>query len=270
MKHSIELTSVSNARELGGFLAHGRAIRPGRLLRTSFLSDASPSDLTRLETVYHVAAVVDFRMSVEQAQHPDPVIPGAENLSLPVIEPEDFPGAGTANLGSLLDPHGDRLGALLKAAESRMLNDQLYGGFLLRGRGKAAYGQFFQVLLNLPEDRAILWHCTDGKDRTGIASMLLLSALGASRETILEDYLLTNEYNKQKLDAVQAALDGKPLTPELRELALFGVGAVYERYLLNAIIALADAYGSVDGYLARELGIGKAERAILREKFLEP
>ena len=218
MEHSIELTHVGNARELGGYAVGGKTVRSGLLLRTADLAEAAPEDLERLEKTYHVAAAVDFRMSAERA------------------------------LG--------------------LLSNTLYADFLRSERGKAAYRAFFRLLLELPENRAILWHCTDGKDRTGLAAMLLLTALGASWETVMEDYLLTNVWNEKKLAAARAWVEHSSLEPELWEMVIFGAGGVAEIYMNNARKALEEDYGSVEGYLAQALGVGEDERAILRGKFL--
>lgn len=269
MEYISILRSVGNARELGGYAVGGKTVKHGLLLRTASLAALSPEDRDSLENVYHVAAVVDFRMGMERELASDPEIPGAENYPLAVLEPEDYPGFDPELAKKLFDPGADRLEMMKIAYQMGTVSDRLYVDFLFSERGKAAYRAFFRLLLALGEGCAILWHCTDGKDRTGVASMLLLTALGASRETVLADYLLTNEYNAQKLAAARAGLEHAPLTPELRELALFGAGAVEEKYMLNALNAMDGRCGSAEGYLARELGIGKSECGELRRKFLE-
>lgn len=269
MEHKLRLASVGNARELGGFHANGKTVRHGLLLRTASLAALSAEDAQALERVYRVAAVVDLRMSLEQKQSPDPTIPGAENIFLPVLEAEDFPGFDENVAKILTDPNADRLALMKRAHEMGMLSDRLYVDFLFSERGKAAYRALFRCLLELPEGCSILWHCTDGKDRTGVASMLILSALGAERQTVLADYMLTNAYNAEKLAAVRAGLERVPLTPELRELTLFGAGAVIERFMTGALNAMDERCGSVKAYLDRELGVGEAECRKLRRKFTE-
>lgn len=268
MEHSIGLSHVGSARELGGYAVGGKTVRSGLLLRTADLAEAAAEDLERLEKTYHVAAVVDFRMSVERALRADPALPGAENHPLPVMEPADFEGFDDEAMAAFLDPNGDRLAMMKQSVELGLLSNTLYADFLRSERGKAAYRAFFRLLLDLPENRAILWHCTDGKDRTGLAAMLLLTALGASWETVMEDYLLTNVWNEKKLAAARAWVEHSALEPELREMVLFGVGGVAEIYMNNARKALEEDYGSVEGYLAQALGVGEDERAILRGKFL--
>ena len=269
MEHTLNLASVSNARELGGFAAGGKTVKHGILLRTASLSALSPEDKSILETTYRVATVVDLRMSVERELASDPAISGAENVFLPVLEMEDYPGYDPELVKQFFAPNADRLAMMKMAMELGMLSDRLYVDFLFSERGKIAYRGLFRALLELPEGRAILWHCTDGKDRTGIAAMLILTALGATRQTILKDYLLTNTYNVEKLTAVRTGLEHSPLTPELRELILFGSGAVFERFMTNALDAMDGRCGSPEGYLARELGFGAAECDALRQKYLE-
>ena len=65
------------------------------------------------------------------------------------------------------------------------------------------------------------------------------------------------------------AIDSLDIDPELKRLAVFGSGAVYEEFMQNAIDALVKNYGSVENYLSDEMGLGEAERQILQEKFLE-
>lgn len=269
LPHAIRITSVGNARELGGFPADGRTVRHGLLLRTASLAALSPEDRDALERVCRVAAVVDLRMSLERDQAPDPAIPGAENVFLPVLEAEDFPGFTPETAKIITDPNADRMALMKNAYEMGMLSDRLYVDFLFSERGRTAYRALFRRLLELPEGRAVLWHCTDGKDRTGVASMLILTALGASRETVLEDYLLTNVYNGEKLAAVRAKMKRIPLTRELRELAVFGAGAAVERYMRNALSAMDERCGSPEAYLADVLGVGAAERSELRRKFTQ-
>ena len=273
----IHLPGVENARDLGGYTIGDKAVKPGVLLRTARLDQAGPEALLRLQQEYRVQTVVDFRMTEEQQARPDPAIPGAVNLRLSVMDLKDvsMPGDGSPEealaasremIALYTDPAADRVALLDRIGE--LVTPDLYVGFLLTERGKAAYRAFFQALLRLDEGRALLWHCTDGKDRTGCAAMLLLFALGASRETVLEDYMLTNEVNAAKLAALREKVAPCQLGEEKLGLLLFISGGVNERFMNRAIDALIDRYGSVDGYLERELGLGPTELDALRRRFL--
>ncbi|MCR5098802.1 MAG: tyrosine-protein phosphatase [Lachnospiraceae bacterium] len=269
MERTLGLIGVGNARQLGGYEIKDKKIKQNRLLRTASLSAILPEDIDILNNTYKVAAVVDLRMSVERDKNPDPKIPGAKNLILPVMEITDFPGSTDETAEYLSDPTEDRFEMLKRSYEMGLFSDRFYEEFLFNERGKAAYRGFFKCLLELPQEKSVLWHCTDGKDRTGVASMLILSALGATKETIINDYMATNDYNAERIKAASEGLEQAALSPELEEIALFGAGAVYEKYIVNAMNGLDERYGSVAGYLKQELGVGKDECAELRHSFLE-
>ena len=286
MNHSIDLPGIGNARELGNYIIGDKVVKSSVLLRTARLDQANPEAIKRLEQEYHVQTVIDFRMAEEQLQMPDPIIPGAENLKAPVLEVEDTlvlnPGikkalGGPGNdfiekskeiLAMYNDPKADRMALFNMMYDYGMLDDSTYVLFLLGERGKNAYRTFFDALFKLEPGHAILWHCADGKDRTGCAAMLLLFALGASRETVMEDYLLTNIYNAQKLDVIRKQV--APLNFEQKKLdtLLFMSGGVTEAYMNRAIDTLIERYGSVTGYLKQELGIEESGLDALRAIFL--
>lgn len=269
LSQGIALPGIQNARELGGYVIGSRHIGSSVLLRTAGLDQATPEALDALQNRYHVQTVIDFRMSSEQGSLPDPEIPGAENRHLPVIEMEDMLiDVDPALVEKYTDPNIDRLTLFNIAYESGMLNARLYEQFLLAERGKNAFRAFFEALLKLEEGRAILWHCTDGKDRTGCAAMLLLYALGADRETVLRDYLLTNDCNAPKLAAIRQKIAPLGWPREKVNALLFMSGGVFAVYMDNAIRALNDAYGSVMEYLRQALGVDAEAIAALRRKFL--
>ena len=166
------------------------------------------------------------------------------------------------------DPKADRMAIFNMMYDQGLLNESTYDIFLLGERGKKAYRAFFDALFRLEPGRAVLWHCADGKDRTGCAAMLLLFALGSSRETVMEDYLLTNVYNAQKLDAVRQKVAALNFEAKKLDTLMFVSGGVIKSYMDHAIGTLEERYGSVTGYLKQELGIGDPELEALRAKFL--
>ena len=260
IKNAIDLPGISNARELGGHHIGDKYIKKGVLLRTGGLNGATHEALSILNEKYRV-------QKAEQERLPDPHIEGAENISVSVIELEDYPDSDPAFFEEFTKPNADRMKLFELAYSSGVIGCDTYDLFLLGERGKTAYRRFFRILLEV-DDGAILWHCTDGKDRTGCAAMLLLSALGASCETIMEDYLLTNEFNAAILGAVRqkAAVLQMPL--EKRDALIFMSGCVAERYMGHALDTLNKRYGSVTGYLRDELGVGASELDLLKEKYL--
>lgn len=271
LRQAIELPGVGNARELGGYVVGETRVKEGVLLRTAGLAGMTSQAIDRLRDVYRVQTVVDFRMSVEQSGSPDPMVPGAVDIHIPVIELEDFsaPEDVVSDVAEMFrDMSTNRMRLFEVAYELGMIGPDLYVRFLTGERGKQGFAAFFQKLLELEDGRAILWHCTDGKDRTGCAAMLTLFALGAPRETVLADYLLTNEYNAAALDAVRKRVAAHPMPEERLDALLFMSGSVIEGYMVHAIEVLEERYGSVEGYLREELDVGEGEREQLRSAFL--
>ena len=268
LKQAIDLPGVGNARELGGYSAGDRQIKKGVLLRTAGLNGVTPEAIAKLQNEYRLQYVADLRMSQERSALPEPEIPGARNIHLSVIEIEDY---HIDDLGLIEEfaKGTDRMKLFEMSYEAGMLGPNQYIFFLLGERGKRAYREFFRILLeNDPDKGAVLWHCADGKDRTGCAAMLLLSALGASRETIIADYMLSNEYNSERIKAVKQKTAALQMPPDKLDALMFLSGAVIERYMTNAIDELTEKYGSAVGYLRDELGIGDAEIGELKSKYL--
>lgn len=126
--------------------------------------------------------------------------------------------------------------------------------FATSDEGRERYREFFR-LLQETDDAAILFHCSAGKDRTGMGAALILYALGVPEQTVMEDYLASNGY-----------LAGKYSRYAERFPQLKGMLEVKPNYLSAGIDSIRTAYGSVETYLREELGadIGK-----LREFYLD-
>lgn len=266
LKQSIPLKSIQNARELGGYLnADGRRIKDGVLLRTANLHGISDEDIRLLTDTYHVQHIVDFRLGMELSGAEDPPINGAEYHHINVI---DISGM-CAETGAAPDmAQLDAMQIIEFSLQSGMVNENMYIGFLANDTGKEAYSEFFRILLSADPERAVLWHCTSGKDRTGLAAMLLLSALGVDEETIIADYLLTNDYYAPRIAGMKQLLNSKGCDDAYIDRAILVFDAVNERYMRNAIAYLKKEYGSVVGYIRDGLSISQAEINSLKEKLL--
>ncbi len=116
------------------------------------------------------------------------------------------------------------------------------------------------LFAHLLEDSApLVIHCTAGKDRTGFACALILHTLGVSRDTIAEDYLLTNRFYRRDPN------HSSDLPDEIKQV----LGSVQEAFLAAAFEAIDADYGDLETYLRDGLGLGKAERARLEARYLQ-
>ena len=267
---TLGMETLGNARELGGYLtADGKTVKHGLLLRSAKPSGASEADRARLRDVYKLAVITDFRMSFERAAEPNPAIDGVADVWCPIID-EDLIRANVSgkDAGDALKT-ASIMDKLRIAVESGVVGENMYVGFLSGDQGKKGYTEFFRQLLSLPEERALLFHCTQGKDRTGLGAMLLLSALGVDEETILQDYLLTNTFNASLIEKERAMLAPYKLSEEETQLYLSVMDYVNESFMRKALDWLKANYGSPLGYITQELGVTETDIAALKAKFLE-
>ena len=271
LKNEIILPGVSNARELGGYPVGDKYIKSKVLIRSGSLSEASPEAVQILQDTYKLKNIMDFRMKDKRENEPDPVFSGAVYTSIPVMEMEDFlSGLFDSEIAGQFSSGSMNMETVYKIAIERgLLGPELYDRFLLGERGKKAYQSFFKILADHdPDDGAVLWHCDDGKDRAGLATMLLLSWLGADRDTIVADYLMTNESNAQKIEAARQKFGAMGLDADTLEIMIFVSGGVFAKYIDYAIETLEQRYGSVTGYIREELGFSDSDKKQFREKYL--
>ena len=246
----LDFEGIENVRDLGGLLRlDGARIRSGLLLRAGRLTHASDADIRRLADM-GLAAVIDFRDGDEVRRSPDRGVPGAAYYNLPALP----------NLADNFRPVSD---PTYTAEEIRRDFRRVYRLLAQSNEAQEAYTEFFRVLL-ASEGRPVLWHCTQGKDRTGAAALLLLTALGVDETVILRDYMLTNEFTQKTLDAF-AAMEAPPFPPDIaREIFL-----VFEENLKFYGNCLELEYGSVPNYLELALGVGPDEIETLERYYLE-
>ncbi len=270
-KQSIKLEGVGNARQLGGYVGEGgKAVKDGVLLRTAALGEATEADVKRLKDTYHLAETIDLRMSRETEADPEPQIDGVKALNIRIVD-EEAMAKGIESLTPeeqemmLSDSPAEKLKPIMKLG---IVGDQMYVNFLSHDAGKQGYAQMFKELLELPEGESLLFHCTQGKDRTGCAAMLILFALGVDEETIMGDYLLTNEFNAGLIaQERQEMLDAGVKESEL-DGVMIARDQVFPQTMTNALDWLKKEYGSPMGYITKELGVTEEQIAQLRAKFL--
>ena len=260
-KQQIGITSIHNARQLGGYRIGNKQIKDGLLLRTARLSGLSEEDSTLLADRYRVQCIYDFRGQEESMTAPD-VIPGDSrymNLSISLDE-------GGDRSAFKADSEAEMIGMLLKYADNPMIQDlcaHMYDKILFEESSQEVYRRFFADLVTVnPEEGAVLWHCTQGKDRAGCASALLLSALGAERGLIMADFNLSKEY----YDPYVATINIENETQSHVINTLISVNPVVFEEALDKI---DERYGSLRNYLTECIGVTPEMMEILRERYLE-
>lgn len=261
----LDVEGLKNARQLGGYIGvDGRRVRDGLLIRTEGLDKLSEEAANALAEKYSVSYVVDFRMGYERALAADQTIPGVENEWISVYE-MDMTDPENVALMKRISQLDSALQKSVEYAKTGKLAS-LYTDILLSERGQQGYARFFDILLEA--DGPVLWHCTHGKDRTGVAAALVLYALGVDEDTIMQDFLLTNTVYQDEIAQLEAGLKAAGYDEALVGEAQAMVGVKGE-YLEAAFDAVKREYGSVEAYLRDQLGVSDEKLSRLREKYLE-
>lgn len=264
---SIGLTGIVNARELGGYISEdGRKVKRGVLFRTGALSGMTEADRTCLMEQYHLTDVIDFRTSFECAAAPDPVMDPVAYHPIRILDEQ---GSQTAGMAAAATGEGFPLEKLVEYIKSGKVHpEDMYVDIVQSAASKEGYRKFFECLLEHKEG-ALLWHCSAGKDRTGLGAAFLLTILGVNRQTVLEDYSLTNVYFQDILKKMEIQLASFGLTEaEMEVMRAVAVG-VNPAYLEKALDTIEEQYGSLEWYLEKELGITEEKRLKLQEMYLE-
>ena len=265
---TINMRSISNARELGGYKTiDGKTVRKGVLLRSAALTDASQEELDYLIRDYKLSAVIDMRASYELAEEPEPVLDGVAQYNFKIMDEQMMAQRAAGIYQVLKDPNVDPVTRMTAILDAGVISDQMYVEFLQGETGKTGFRDFFRVLLETPEGSSVLWHCTNGKDRTGVAAMLLLGVLNVDEETIMDDYMLTNEYRRSLLEGVYDShrlLDRMSTNAHAFFTIQQGVIRSGAESMLEAIYR---RYPDTDTFLEKEYGIGPLEKKHLKELY---
>lgn len=257
----LHLQGGFNFRELGGYLGtDDRPVRWHRLLRTAHLASLTPADCLQLQAI-GVRLVIDLRSTAETQAAPDRLGPQMRYCHLPVFDDDEAESA--ASVAELQR----RFSRDPRSGYHRMM--RVYRRLVTAPQAQAAYRRLFPILLQVPCDEGIIFHCSAGKDRTGMAAIFILAALGVSSEQLLADYLLTNpasaEHIDQRVAAVKLGNGRTNFQHAVRDLA-----SVNPDYFEQALSLIDYAYGGLTPYLRDVLGVATADRMALQRRFLLP
>lgn len=267
---TINLDGTNNFRDLGGYIGHeGKTVKYNQFFRSDALHKLSDNDIAWLEEI-GIKTIVDFRSASEIIDNEDKMIKGSHYFHLnPKAEVAQTASASLANDRSKIDK-------LVKIANSddgeryfaNHINDMAEQMRRLVSDPNAV--QQYQKVMSLIVDNKtpIIFHCRGGKDRTGIAAMFILLALGVSKKHIFEDYLLTNinnvVRNEKRMNDYRNLTDNQNVLDYLYNLML-----AKDEYLEAAFDEMIRLSGSIDNYLKHFLKLDEDKLTTLRNIYLE-
>ncbi|MBQ3490863.1 MAG: tyrosine-protein phosphatase [Clostridia bacterium] len=252
---------VKNFRDLGGIpAADGKKIRKGMLYRSGHLCSISMEKAEYLRDRKGIGTVVDLRSPSELAEKQDIVANGVRYCHLPPLNDEQNPSINKNNRVAVLQK------IMAKEGGAKKHLSDIYRLMVTQKESLEAFGEWLRLLAD-PDNKGVLWHCTQGKDRTGIAAAIILMALGVERGEIMRDYMRTNR---------SCAL--------INSLIYLGVAIVTfsihtanslnhllssRKFFLEAAFEEIDrVYGGTDGFLCNGLGLTNEDIKHLRTVYL--
>ncbi len=254
----LNIQNGQNFRDLGGYeTADGHHVKWHKIIRSGSLANLNHHDLQLLANI-PVTLDLDFRAPEEVKRSQDHVPDTATYHHLPVFKSDETDAS-----------HSDEEIADRMAQPGNGYRHMLdvYRRMATVETAKVAYQEMFRLLLE-NNDGATLFHCTAGKDRTGMGAFLILSALQVPLETIKQDYLLTNEatydFRHNWLQMLRAEGESDTVVENRRAL-----GSVSLDYLQQALTIIKNNFGDVDHYLTDYLQLTQGDLTDLRHQYLE-
>ncbi|MFT4031681.1 MAG: tyrosine-protein phosphatase [Siphonobacter sp.] len=242
-QRAVILQGSSNFRDLGGYpTKDGHHVKWGHIYRSADISKLTDQDLKVLEE-HHLAVICDLRGLTEYQTAPDRIPTGVKRIELP---------AGSENVNAM------------QLTQARNKDSLLMQAYTNTSFFKAKYKPVFDELLALDPDDALLFHCTAGKDRTGIGAALVLLALGVDQSLVLKDYEATNVYWKTNRDQIIKQMKQGGMA----ESTIQGILAANPAYLQSTFQSINQKYGSMEQFLASEMELTPKKLAELRTKYL--
>jgi protein-tyrosine phosphatase len=258
---ALGIASVPNLRDVGGYeTKHGRTVARGLVYRSDTFHPMSDEDIAKLQAL-GLRNDYDLRTKAEVEAKPDQISVGVQYHLLNVLA--DAKSAAPAEIEALMH-EPKKANAALGDGKIEATFKEAYREFMSLPSAKQSYRTLFLSLADR-ENLPAVFHCTTGKDRTGWAAAALLTLLGVPQETVMEDFMRTNDYTLPQFKPVIdefAAAGGEHAIAE----AVFGVK---REYLQASFDEMEKQYGSIEQYFSEGLGIGAAEQNALRALYTE-
>lgn len=227
-------------------------VKKNKIFRGESLYHLSLKDQKLFKEKYNIKVVVDLRTNQEHNDKKNKVIKGIKYIHLPLITMEE--------MGASSEKEGKR-----NVIKNHKLPD-IYDYYrrLVSPKRRDSWSEIFRLLLE-NDDGAIYFHCTVGKDRTGIVSALILTLLGIDKETIYKDYLITNEHPIIPFSYRIFALS---LDKEFRK-EFWEYFKAKKEYLDAAFTEIDKVYGSIDNFFIECCSLDNDKISKIKEKYLD-
>lgn len=244
----LEIKKVTNFRTIGNIKnIDGRILKEGKFYRSAHLHKLKKKSIKTLENL-GIKEIIDLRNSKEISQRPDVIPQNVDYKNYSAFEDE----GDQLDQAKTLVLKGKVKGS---DANERMLD--FYKNYVTEN--PETIKKIIHEILD--SENPVLYHCTAGKDRTGIITALILTILKFDSATIENDYLLSNNYRKQLVQKrLHLAYNLHFIYPKMDLNVIEKLSWVEKDYLKAAFLEINKKYGSIDIYIHQKLGISENKR----------
>lgn len=247
---------IRNFRDVSGYKnKYGEVMQPNQIFRGASLDSISKGDAKYMEEQLGIHYILDYRDEQEAALAKD----------------IDFPTAQYERISALTIPeHSDNgfdFGAMLQGKMTpdklKFLIQYIQEGYKAMPFDNPAYHRLFELLLK--NDGHIYFHCSAGKDRTGVSAFLIMIALGMSEEDAIAEYMLSNEY----LHDFVGDFYKQHHIPKIFRKYCDPLLLVEKENIMLTIQSIKERYTSYDEFLEKEYNLDEKKRELLRRIYCE-
>lgn len=251
---NIYFKKVDNFRDIGGLTTKdGTMVQWGKIYRSDNLSQLRKSEFDKFNNL-NIQTVFDLRTATEIKGKDDNLPNGVKYVHASLVE--DDADVINQMRGKVLrgEVSNEQSVALMQDLYTSIISDNIP---MLR--------QFINQVLDA--NAPVLYHCSAGKDRTGITTVLILSILNVDRQIIIDEYLMSDYYRRQRVEStLKKAKMAKIVKPHIALKAIQNFMSVDERYIQTAFDEIDTKYGGMDNFIRNQLGISDARRKELIKK----
>ena len=253
----VDFEDVINFRDIGGLKTQdGRQVRWGKIFRSDNLADLKPTDFEKFNNL-KIQTVFDLRTESEIKGKEDQLPKNVRYIQAPTVKD---------NGDMLTQLRGKLLRGEISEDQSFQMITELYQNIVT-----SDLASLRELLRNiLASDEPVLYHCSAGKDRTGVVTAMILSILNVDRKTIFDEYLMSNYYRRDKLKKIlRKAKLGKIIKPKINLKVIENFMSVDERYLAATFDVIDTQYGGIDLFIKNQLQISDQDREQIIKKLTQ-
>ncbi len=249
-------SSLPNLREVGGWrMPDGRSFTSGILFRSAALTNPA----VRTDPIVAnlgLKVVVDLRTGSETANHPDVLPANAELRHIDIL------GSAPASAAAIPDQINKQMDAVFRSLTLDVAHEKMlatYRDLVSNSGALAGYAELVRIVLEAGGE-PVLYHCTAGKDRTGWATALFMTAAGLPYGSILEEYLGVNPAVEALFAPLARRFVSSGIAPEIAREFI----GVQKAYLDTAYAEVESVFNTFEGYLRDGLQLDEGELTALR------